>query len=150
MLHLQVISLKMIRPFFMSMQTVFHLHLCHASVGLLSKLIKHSCIIIWGCVLARIWQYDTYQDTGITIQFIAIHCNTVIEGLYCNFFFNLIWGKTVMVQKTHHIIHKTCVKKHGYNTFYAITLEGFKINLCRESLHLNYAFCFFISNMYEL
>ncbi len=43
-----------------------------------------------------------------------------------------------MVQKTHHNIHKTGVKKHGYNTFYAITLEGFKINHCRESLHLNY------------
>ena len=28
-----------------------------------------------GCVLARIWQFDTYHDTGVTMQFIVIYCD---------------------------------------------------------------------------
>ncbi len=34
------------------------------------------------CVLARIWRYDTYHDTGVAIRYIVIHCNTVSKATY--------------------------------------------------------------------
>lgn len=32
---------------------------------------------------ARIWQYDKFHDTAVTIQYIAIHCATVSKDIYC-------------------------------------------------------------------
>lgn len=40
---------------------------------------------VQGCVLARIWLYEMYQDTGITMQCIAMYCDTVSEVIYSYF-----------------------------------------------------------------
>lgn len=33
--------------------------------------------------MARIWRYDMYHETEVTIQDIVIYCNSVGKALYC-------------------------------------------------------------------
>nr|XP_054600649.1 uncharacterized protein LOC107375029 [Nothobranchius furzeri] len=43
-----------------------------------------------GCVLLNFWQYDTYHDTGETIRYITIYCNTFSQTLQAIFFTEFI------------------------------------------------------------
>lgn len=37
----------------------------------------------YSCILARIWQHVMYRHTGVMIQYIAIHFNTIFMVIYC-------------------------------------------------------------------
>lgn len=60
------------------------------------------------------WLYNTYHDTVVTIQHIAIHCDTVSNMIYClrDMFLLLIVSVVIVALE----LKSQMAKKMDYNT----------------------------------